>query len=119
MVHFDILYRFELLGGVPLWMKALQSGTLELQVAEAMLLTASCHLSLADWLELAGDAARWSRQVHASALEQKAATRHGMLLHVVMPVVHPLCSCGRRSNEVENANIPGSASNAAKEVDWL
>jgi hypothetical protein len=77
---------------------ALQSGTLELQLAAAVSLTASCHLSLADRLELAGDAERWSHHLHASALWC------GMLLHSVIPAGHPVCGCGRLSKEIaENA----------------
>ena len=97
-------------------MMALQSGTLELQLAAAMSLKASCHLPLAVWLELAGEAERWLHHLHASALCQKA----GMLLHAVVLVVHSLCSCGMSSDDnAENASLSGSASDAAKEVHWV
>lgn len=94
---------------VPSWRKALQSGTLELQVAEAMLLKASCHLSLAEWLELAGEAACWS------ASHQKA----DMLLHPGFDVAPPLGSCGRASNDKAEHACSVSVSSAAQEVPWL
>jgi hypothetical protein len=51
---------------------SLQSGTLELQADEALSLIASCHVSPAERLEPAGEAACCSQRVHACASNQKA-----------------------------------------------